>query len=106
MTTYGVYRKDLGTVCISGVSLETARAYRGTGQVVCSERFHWIGIRIRIQFDFLFRFWKLGRDIDGERFFLGPLSFAFQRVGHKWADKIVDDGEENGLCGRKERKNS
>lgn len=94
MTTYGVYRRDLGTVSLSGVSLETARMHAGTGSVVCSEKYHWIGIRFRFQVDFLPRFWRIGRDIDGERFFLGPFSFACERIGHKWADKIVDYGGE------------
>ncbi len=89
--TYGVYAKDLKSVSLSGVSLETARRYRYGDKVVCTEKRRTVGFRIKI--GIMWRYWEIRFSPFWQQISFGPLDIRWEVVSHMWADEIVEGGQ-------------
>jgi hypothetical protein len=87
--TYGVYAKDLKSVSLSGVSLETARRYKYRGHVVCTEKRRTVGFRLKI--GIMWRHWEIRFAPFWQQISFGPLDIRWETVSYIWADEIVGD---------------
>lgn len=95
--TYGVYSKDLHSVSLEGVSLETAKKYCWGDKVVCSEKQIRFGTEISIKILWCPKDWRWQwRKYFDNTIRLGPLSLSWHTLSYTWADKIVYDPKKEG----------